>query len=75
MAHDHGNPLSTVSALEAAFLALPRNLPPCRHCHDRREIVPMEGTSWGVETFHEPSCPEHEDNQPAAEWGGDHADL
>ena len=69
--HDHDHPLSHVGAIEAAYLALHRNLPPCPHCHDERRIVPMSGTAWGVETFHEPDCPSHEDNQPAAEWGGD----
>lgn len=69
--HDVHNPLSRMNATEAAFLSLKRNMPACQHCDDRRELIPMQGTGWGVQTFHEDACPLHEDNQPAAEWGGD----
>lgn len=67
--HDFDNPLSRLAMLEAANLATA--LPRCPHCHDERRAVPMPGTAWGVETTHEPDCPLHEDNQPAAEWDGD----
>lgn len=67
--HDFDHPLNEVHKLEAARLAA--TMPACPHCHAEHAPLPMTGTAWGVETFHEASCPNHEDNQPAAEWGGD----
>lgn len=64
--HDPADPTGHLNALEAALLAV--RLPRCPHCDDRREVLPMSGNGWGVETTHEPGCPEHEDNQPAAEY-------
>jgi hypothetical protein len=63
--HKPDDPIGQLNALEAALLAV--RLPPCRWCADRRELLPMSGNGWGVEIFHAPSCPEHEDNRPAAE--------
>lgn len=56
MGHNIGDPLSRLEAVEAAWLAA--SMPRCPHCHDRRELIPMTGTAWGVETFHEEGCPD-----------------
>lgn len=66
--HDSDSPESELGKLEAVALA--RSLPKCPHCHSERSLMPMTGTAWGVETFHEDTCPEHEDNRPAVEPGG-----
>ena len=66
--HDSDDPLGYLNAFEAALLA--HDLPPlpCPHCHDtRKPLLPMSGNGWGVETFHEPDCPDHDDNLPAPE--------
>lgn len=63
--HDFDSPMSELGKLEAAALAVA--LPHCPHCHSEHIPVPMSGTAWGVETFHEDDCPQHEDNRPAIE--------
>lgn len=65
MKYDFDNPLNELAKIEAARLA--STMPKCIHCHAEHSPVPMEGAAWGVETFHEADCPEHEDNQPANE--------
>jgi hypothetical protein len=56
--HDFDSPLSYLNAVEAAALAA--DLPACSHCHVRHEVVEMSGDGWGLETIHEPGCPEGE---------------
>lgn len=64
--HDFDDPQSQLSAIEMAWLAADSTVPRCPHCNEERHLLPMPGTAWGVEVFHEPHCPNHEDNQPAA---------
>lgn len=66
--HDPADPLGYLNAIEAA--ALCARLPACPHCYDTRQVIHMSGAGWGVETTHEPTCPNHEDNQPASEFDG-----
>lgn len=64
--HDrHDSVENTLNRLEAAIGAT--TYPPCRHCHSTTRPLMMTGNAWGIEVFHEPACPEHEDNQPAVE--------
>jgi hypothetical protein len=42
-----------------------RDLPGCPHCTVHHWPLALSGTAWGWETFHEPHCPEHDDNQEA----------
>jgi hypothetical protein len=64
MDYDFDHPLNTLNRLESALLAADMH---CIWCEAEHTPVPMGGTDWGVETFHQPECPEHEDNQPANE--------
>jgi hypothetical protein len=43
--HDHGDPLSFVSALEMAVYAPTTIL--CPHCGADAELLPMYGDAWG----------------------------
>lgn len=65
--HDHSDPLSYLNAIEAAWLASDSHVPRCPHCHVSYRMLPMTGNAWGLEVFHEPDCPEHDDNQPSPE--------
>lgn len=65
---DHETDDAYIRKLDAAMLAV--GLPPCPHCNERRRVIEMSGGGYGVETTHEPGCPEHEDNQPASEFDG-----
>ena len=50
-----------------AWLDADSTVPRCQHCTTTGHMLPMTGTAWGLEVFHEQHCPEHEDNQPACE--------
>lgn len=58
--HDHSNPLTRLAAVEAAALA---SAITCPQCAVETHPIPMGGTGYGVEEFHEPGCPNHEDHQ------------
>lgn len=60
--HDWDDPRQYLNGLEMArYLA---EAPPCPHCHAHGELLPMTGTAWGIEWFHEDDCPDHDDNLP-----------
>jgi hypothetical protein len=65
--HDHSDPLSYLNAIEAAWLASDSHITRCLHCHVTYRMLPMTGTAWGLEVFHQDHCPEHDDNQPIPE--------
>lgn len=67
--HDFTDPLSYLNAIETAWLASDSLIPRCPTCTEERRMLPMPGNGWAVDVIHEPHCPEHEDNQPAAEYG------
>lgn len=69
-AHDSGDPLSYLNAIEAVWLAADGTITRCPHCRVTHAMLPMSGTGWGVEVFHEDDCPAHEDNLPAEEFDG-----
>jgi hypothetical protein len=70
--HDPNNPMSFVNAIE--IIGLATKLPPCPHCYRTTKLHPMTDVGWGLELFHEPDCPEHEDNQAAAEYDASNTD-
>jgi hypothetical protein len=60
--HDFDNPLSQLDALEMAWRAADSNAPGCSHgCSVTYRMLPMTGTAWGLEEFHEDGCPINED--------------
>ena len=63
--HDYDDPQAWLNGLEAALLAATGIT--CRHCHVTAKPLAMGGTGWGVEVFHEPGCPDHDDNLPTPE--------
>ena len=60
--HDFGNPLEYLDAIEVDHLSAAQ--PPCPHCAADHRLMAGPGTSWLLEVFHQPGCPEHDDNQP-----------
>lgn len=66
--HDSWDPMSHLNAIEAAWLASDKTVEWCHYCTPELHMLPMSGPGWGVEVFHEPWCPEHDDNQPTPEW-------
>ncbi len=65
-AHDFADPVSQLNMLEAAKLAADLEHR-CPHCDVHTEVIAMTGTGWGVESFHESRCPDHDDNLPTPE--------
>lgn len=63
-AHDYDDPRSHLNALEMAAWAA--RAPKCPACASDWHLLPGPGTTWLIEWFHEPHCPEHEDQRPAA---------
>jgi len=60
--HDHDDPQGYLNGLEwTGYLA---TTVLCPHCHATGKPLPMTGNVWGVELFHEPGCPDHDDNVP-----------
>lgn len=57
--HDRGNPISTLNALETAYLSL--SVPACAHCGLKPRMRPAHGTAWVLEHVHEAACIELED--------------
>lgn len=56
--HDFHDPASELNKLEMIYAAARRPLPECPHCRVDYRVRPMAGTAWGLEHFHEPTCPE-----------------
>jgi hypothetical protein len=68
--HDYDDPQGYLNGLETALLASERGALDCSHyphCHITKRVIAMSGPGWGVELFHEPHCPEHDDNLPTPE--------
>jgi hypothetical protein len=58
--HDHGHPLSYLSAMEMLTYAA-RHMR-CQHCRMTIRLLPMHGTAWAIDFDHEDGCPEREDD-------------
>lgn len=56
--HDFNHPESELNKLEMIYIAGLRSLPECPHCRVEYRVLPMQGTAWGLEHFHEHGCPE-----------------
>jgi len=62
--HDSDDPLAHLNAIEAVWLASDRRITHCPHCTVVKRMLPMSGNGWGVELWHEASCPENVENHP-----------
>ena len=67
--HDFTDPMSELNKLEMIYASVLLKRPgadlACRHCDVELRPLPMYGTAWGLEHFHEAGCPEVD------EWAGE----